>query len=76
MMEYQEFVLTSGTNPSIVDPTKITNFVKSVNQIVKKQSPSLLLSACICRKRWYKNLLWTRLCSTKSICRCTTTNGI
>ncbi|WP_303235857.1 right-handed parallel beta-helix repeat-containing protein [Methanosphaera cuniculi] len=42
-----DYVRYSGTNPSIVDPTKITNFVKSVNQIVKKQSPSLLLSACV-----------------------------
>lgn len=42
-----DYVRYSGTNPNIVDPTKITNFVKSVNQIVKKQNSNLMLSACV-----------------------------
>ncbi|MDO5851033.1 MAG: hypothetical protein Q4Q23_00930 [Methanobacteriaceae archaeon] len=42
-----DYVRYSGTNPSIVSVSKITNFVKEVNAIVKSKSNSLLLSACV-----------------------------
>lgn len=42
-----DYVRYSGTKPSIVKPSKITNFVKAVKNILKKQNKNLVLSVCV-----------------------------
>lgn len=42
-----DYVRYSGVNPSIVDSNKITNFVKSVNSIIKGYDKNLIFSACV-----------------------------
>lgn len=42
-----DYVRYDGTNPKIVKTSVITNFVKSVNKIVKGQNKNLQLSACL-----------------------------
>lgn len=42
-----DYVRYSGTNPNIVKPSKITNFVKAVKNILNKQNKNLVLSACV-----------------------------
>ncbi|MCI5867463.1 MAG: hypothetical protein SOZ23_03600 [Methanosphaera sp.] len=42
-----DYVRYSGSNPSSVVPSKITNFVKAVNSIVKSNDPTKTVSACV-----------------------------
>lgn len=42
-----DYVRYSGANPSIVVPSKITNFVKSLYTIIKDYDKNTLLSACV-----------------------------
>ena len=42
-----DYVRYSGANPNIVVPSKITNFVKEINKIVKGHNSKQIVSACV-----------------------------
>lgn len=42
-----DYVRYDGTNPRRVNPSKITNFVKSLNSIIKGYNKNLIFSACV-----------------------------
>jgi len=42
-----DYVRYSGLHPNIVNPSKITEFVKSVNNVIKSYNSKILLSACV-----------------------------
>ncbi|MBR0472864.1 MAG: hypothetical protein IJI98_09245 [Methanosphaera sp.] len=42
-----DYVRYSGTNPGIVNPSRVTNFVKSLNSIIKGYDKNIIFSACV-----------------------------